>query len=305
MRSKNKNTFSSFDREQGKKTKRIIGFFSIIFLIGAIVGGYFLVREIQLYSHKRLIKGCQGKEFCEGRTGALTKLVRAGKSLKDYNLEKANIRHANLHGADLRNANLEDAYIEDVRFFGAYLTRAKIRDAIIGNDQPGRFSKDFRHPNFEGANFKNASLKDVIVYDASFKNANFEGVSFKNVQFFGSNLEGANLKGVNLQYPNFSSSSAVNLNGANLEGAILSGNGEAIGSFHGANFKNVEVRSGTLVGSLVKSACYWDTGIYRGNWDSQKNKWVADREANQEYIEKLKQSKASDPKNPVDCSMWE
>ena len=32
---------------------------------------------------------------------------------------------------------------------------------------------------------------------------------------------------------------------------------------------------------------------------------VIDEEANQAYIEKLKQDISSDPQNPVDCSRWE
>lgn len=52
-----------------------------------------------------------------------------------------------------------------------------------------------------------------------------------------------------------------------------------------------------------KSACNWEKAIYKGYKDTEKFfEWIVDEKANQQYIEQLKQDKASDPKTPVDCS---
>ena len=97
------------------------------------------------------------------------------------------------------------------------------------------------------------------------------------------NLVGANLSRANLSRANLS---RANLESANLESAYL-------------------IRVQNLTFSQIKSACYWEKAIYKGNWDDKAYKWQVYEEANQEFIKQLKQDKASDPKKTVDCSRWE
>jgi len=59
-----------------------------------------------------------------------------------------------------------------------------------------------------------------------------------------------------------------------------------------------------LTPAQIKSACNWSTALYRGKFDSDKLTWIVDEKANQQFIQQLKQDKASEPKEPVDCSKW-
>ena len=124
--------------------------------MGTAIGGYFIVREIQLNSDKRLIQNCEEKVYCPGRIEALERLVKAQRSLKSYNLESA-----------------------------------------------------------------------------------------------------------------------------------------------------ILIESKNLTYSQIKSACYWAKAIYKGHYDDKNYKWIVDEKANQQYIQKLKQDQASEPQEPVDCSIWE
>ncbi len=44
-----------------------------------------------------------------------------------------------------------------------------------------------------------------------------------------------------------------------------------------------------LTSSQIKSACFWDQAIYKGNWNKQQRTWIVDEKANQEYIQQLRQ----------------
>ncbi len=65
-----------------------------------------------------------------------------------------------------------------------------------------------------------------------------------------------------------------------------------------------------LTPEQIKSACFWEEAIYKGEWDwEEKTKtWRAKNEqvkqANTKYIEGLKKDKSSDPEEPPDCSLW-
>ena len=108
------------------------------------------------------------------------------------------------------------------------------------------------------------------------------------------NLQGANLRQANLQQADLGE---ANLQGANLEGANLKG----------ANLNGVK----NLICKQIKSACFWEEAIYKGewHWKQETETWVAKNKQaqldNTNYIEKLKQDKSSDPIGGDDCSRWE
>ncbi len=81
---------------------------------------------------------------------------------------------------------------------------------------------------------------------------------------------------------------AKNFSGANLSGAYLDGTQH-------------------LSPQQIKSACYWENAVYSETQFKQDLfQWVVkDKKANQQKIEDLKQDKASDPEEPVDCSRWQ
>ncbi|MGL4882937.1 MAG: pentapeptide repeat-containing protein, partial [Waterburya sp.] len=78
----------------------------------------------------------------------------------------------------------------------------------------------------------------------------------------------------------------------------------------GANLIDADLRGANLIdaknltNSQIKSACFWDQAIYKGHLDEKQNQLVADKKANQQYIEQLKKDKSSDPETPPDCSRW-
>ena len=132
------------------------------------------------------------------------------------------------------------------------------------------------------------SLVDADLTSAHLYRANLESADLTSANLYGANLESANLISAKLSSANLES---ANLISANLESANLS------------SAKLIEAQN--LTQSQIKSACYWKKAIYKGHWDNKQYKWVIDKEANQQYIDRLFKDKASDPYKPVDCSRWE
>jgi len=154
---------------------------------------------------------------------------------------------------------------------GANLNRANLNRANLdGANLNGAFLEE---ANLDGANLNRANLNRANLDGAKLIGANLIGAFLNGANLNGANLNGANLIGANLI--------GANLNGANLNGAFL----------NGAEGLNPE---------QIKSACFWEKAIYtEAKWDEDKQLWVvADREANQREIEKLKRDKNSDPPNP-------
>ncbi len=145
---------------------------------------------------------------------------------------------------------------------------------------------------------KYANLKYANLNYANLNNATLNYASFNYAQIFNANLERANLKYANLHNVRFANTNLkyASFNYANLRYAQLIG----------ANLRYANlIEAKNLTPSQIKLACYWGKAIYKGNWDEEKRRWIVDEKANKEYIEELKQDKASDPKEPVDCSRWE
>ncbi|MDJ0544501.1 MAG: pentapeptide repeat-containing protein [Microcystis sp. M53601_WE4] len=186
--------------------------------------------------------------------------------LSRTNLRGANLNRANLNRANLDGANLNGAFLEEANLDGANLNRANLNRA-----------------NLDGAKLIGANLIGAFLNGANLNGANLNGANLIGANLIGANLNGANLNGAFLKGANLIGAflEEANLNGANLNGAFL----------NGAEGLNPE---------QIKSACFWEKAIYtEAKWDEDKQLWVvADREANQREIEKLKRDKNSDPPNP-------
>ena len=152
-----------------------------------------------------------------------------------------------------------------------------------------------------------ADLREIVLSDAWLPCIDLQGAYIQGANLERSNLRSADLRSIRLGTPpgllkedlwskliqlNFfkknqkTNFKEVDLLGANLDGAHL-------------------IEAKNLTPSQIKSACYWETAIYKGHWNDEQKKWVIDEEANEQYIDQLKEDKASEPKEPVDCSRWE
>ena len=160
--------------------------------------------------------------------------------------------------------------LSNTNLSSVYLRDANLSKAYL-------FSTDFIGADLRDANLSSAYLRDVNLFSAYLFSANFRDANLRDV-----NLSSAYLRDANL----FS----ADLIGANLRRADL----------RGANLYAVK----NLSNEQIKSACFWEKAIYtEPKWNKAKKKWIAiDEKANQKRIEEIKQDKASDPKNPPDCS---
>ncbi len=125
-------------------------------------------------------------------------------------------------------------------------------------------------------------LKDAHLYEFIFKKAHLSEINLSGA-YLRTNLQQAYLKKADLK--------EADLKEANLQNAVL-------------------LEAKNLTRKQIKSACYWDKAIYKGewHWKEETGTWVANNERaeqdNTNYIEKLKKDKSSDPKEPVDCTRW-
>ncbi|MDJ0680104.1 MAG: pentapeptide repeat-containing protein, partial [Xenococcaceae cyanobacterium MO_167.B52] len=307
---------SKSSKYQRKEKIKPLGIILIIPLIGTIIGGYFLIREIPFNADKKLIRDCRGKRDCPGRIEALENLSKAGKNIGVYNLRdaklfgadliEANLRDANLFGADLIEANLRDANLRYAELIEVNLRYANLRYAelIEANLRYANLSgADLRYANLRDAelieaNLRYANLRDAELIEANLRYANLRDAELIEAKLFGANLSGANLRYANLRYANLF---GANLSGTNLFGANLSGV-----NFSGADLRYADlIETQNLTPSQIKSGCYWEKAFYKGIWDQEKFEGIVDEKANAEYIEELKKDQDSDPKEAVDCSRWE
>ena len=269
------------------KSLVLFGPFLIAFLIGIFSGFYYIFREIQLNPDRQLIQDCVEQKDCHGRIEALERLVNANESLSSYNLRGADLRVANLRRADLNGADLR----------GVYLKNTIINEKTKLNDK-WRFVWEIVNQGANGQDLSSANLDDANLWAANLGYANLGSANLRRAILWKANLWKANLGSANLESANLA---GAYLGGANLGGANLGG-----ANLKSANLKSaylIEVQN--LISSQIKSACYWETAFYIVHADKEKQTWIVDEEDNQQYIDKLKQDKASDPQEPVDCSVWE
>ena len=60
-----------------------------------------------------------------------------------------------------------------------------------------------------------------------------------------------------------------------------------------------------LTPQQIKSACFWEEAIYKAEWNKEKKTWEVNVLDNEKFIKKLKDDQSSDPKEPIDCKIWE
>ena len=187
-------------------------------------------------------------------------------------LNDADLNDADLRSADLRSADLTRADLTRADFSRADLSRVDLRSAILF------------HADLRSADLSRADLRSAILRNAELIYTNLIGANLRRANLIGANLRRANLIGANLR--------RANLRRANLDGANL----------RRANLDGVE----NLSNEQIKSACLWEKATYTDTeWNSTELNWMlVDEKANQKRIEEIKQDKASDPKNPPDCSKW-
>ena len=266
--------------------------FLIPSLLVASLAGYFSWREIQFNTIKKSVHNCiESQNNCADNLSSLEKLVKAKKSLKLFNLEKAHLEDAHLENANLQSANLENAHLEHAHLENVHLKNANLSMAQMDGthlENADLENTNLSHANLEHANLYRANLQGAyIVHDklqgADLDHANLEGTRFYDADFENAYFHLANLSHTYFYRANFKH---TNLYRANLHNSHL-------------------IEAQNLTPTQIKSACNWDTAIYKGVWSSEHSKWIPDKQANQQFIQQLKQDRDSDPESDVNCSEWE
>ena len=126
------------------------------------------------------------------------------------------------------------------------------------------------------ADLSGANLALAILSGADLSGATLSSAYLKNARLFKAKLSEAFLIGTDL--------SGADLREADLTGAKL----------EGANLRKADLTGAEYFREQIKSACFWQQATY-----------LEDKNANKRFIEELKKDSASDPKEPVDCSLWE
>ena len=132
--------------------------------------------------------------------------------------------------------------------------------------------KSLKVLNLNYTNLEDANLEDANLYRTNLYNTNLEDTNLFKANLYRTNLSNANFKNANLK-------------SANLSSAIL-------------------IYTKNLTPTQIKLACNWEDAFYKGQLDDDYSKWIIDKQANQQFIRQLQQDKDSDPKQPVDCSLW-
>ncbi len=158
------------------------------------------------------------------------------------------------------------AYLAKILLCDANLRGANLRDAYL------------RWANLQQANLRWVNLQQAILWEVNLQQAILWEANLQDADIRGANLQQANLWWANLQN--------ADIRGANLQQAIL-----------------IEVKN--ITSTPIKSACNWQTAIYRGEWNSERQTYVATEPDNTNFIDELKKDKSSDPKQTIDCSRWE
>lgn len=179
----------------------------------------FLFQQLGLYSSRKLVEACLGRQICQGRITALESLVEADDGLKELDLQKAN-----LTGIDLANANLANVNLNH-----AILTGADLRKATLDRGQ-------FEAAHLKGTNLVGAKLFRANLRGADLIVADLTNAELNNVDFTGAELYRAQLIA------------------ADLQNTIAIGSDLYRANFTGANLKNVDFRAGDLTGALLKDA---------------------------------------------------
>ena len=244
------------------------------------------------------------------------------KADSDNDFAANSFLEVNFQGANLENVDFGRGQFDTINFIKANLRRAKLEGVLWGNDftdanlqqavMRGRITSTFTR-----ANLSYADLSGVYITETSFKNANFYNTNLVATHFASNELDGSSFHNANLSRAIFSvyygSSPSTTLIGADFSNANLKGS--SFDSY--TNFKNTNLTGANLAGAIiirpenltptqVKSACNWEDATY--NFDPNRHphlqKAEEDLSTTQKYIQQLKQDRASDPKEPIDCDRW-
>ena len=146
---------------------KFVGNVVVIPLIGTIVAGVSISREIELYEYRQTIDDCRGLEKkCPGRITALEKLHQANREISNFNLENAYLEKIQLPEALLMDANLAKATLGGVNLMGANLARANLAWANLA------------WANLEKANLAKATLGGANLRKVTLGGANLRGSDF-------------------------------------------------------------------------------------------------------------------------------
>ena len=242
-------------------------------------------------------------------------------SLSGANLERANLERANLEGANLRVANLRRANLRRASLIEADLRRASLieadlrRASLIEADLSGAylFGADLSGANLSGVNLFGADLRAVNLFGAHLRRVNLFGADLGIANLGRAYLGGAILIEADLIEADLIEANLIeaDLSGAYLFGADLSGADLSGVNLIEADLRAVNLQDAFLVGienlisEQIKSACFWDMAIYKGEWNGEKRAFVAIEPDNTNFIENLKKDTTSDPDESPDCSRWE
>ena len=130
--------------------------------------------------------------------------------------------------------------------------------------------------DLSGADLALAILSGADLSGADLSGATLSSAVLKNARLFKAELSKAFLIGTDLR--------KADLREADLTGAKL----------EGANLRKADLTGAEYFREQIKSACFWQQATY-----------LEYKNANKRFIEELKKDSASDPKEPVDCSLWE
>ena len=301
---------------KGKKSNQFsrkgLGIYFFFSLLVTALVGYFLVREIQLNATKKLIQDCEGQKNCPGRIEALEKLVKAKRSLISVDLSQARLYFAQLSGAQLQAANLSSAQLSSAHLDSADLSSAQLSDAQLN-------LTNLTHAQLAYANLERADLSSASLYLANLTHAQLNYARLNYAQLNYADLHDASLDSADLNYADLEHTNLehtdlyhANFDSANLEYADLHDADLDSADFNLANFAHVNLEQANLyhanlievhnlTPSQIKSACYWETAIFRGEFDNEQKTWLVNEKLNQQYIEQLKEDRASNPQHLIAC----
>ena len=261
-------------------------------LLVTILAGYFGWRELQLNTIKQSVHNCiESQNNCADNLSSLEKLVKAKKSLKLFNLENVHLENAHLEDANLQSANLENAHLEHAHLENIHLKNANLSMAQLDGthlENADLENTNLSHANLEHANLYRANLQGAYISHDQLQGAHLDHANLQGTRFYDADFQDAYFHLANLSHTYFY---RANFQGTNLYRANL----------HNAHL----IEAQNLTPSQIKSACNWDEAIFKGVWSSKRSKWVADKQANRQFIQQLKQDKDSDPKSDINCSEWE
>ena len=265
-------------------------------LLLILLPGYFLWRSRQLSAAQQLIQDCSFHHHCGHIISALETLVKANHSLQfsrlsNTHLAQAHLEHAHLENSLFNHTHLEHAHLQHAHLDSSSLFLAHLEHAYL------------QHAHLAKSHLEHAHLEKSHLDQAQLNSSHLQGTHLQGTHLYQVNLAQADLSRAHLVHAYLY---RADLSDANLERANL-----ASAYFHRTNLERANLFRTNFIGaqhlspSQLKSACYWELAFYQGHWERKRGKWIVNEKANQLYLDQLKQDKASDPQEPVDCSRWE